>query len=360
MSSRQITRGETRLRIVAETYATASRETSSGRGPSGGRLPGDQAPGLVRHRGDVVHGGRAARQRRLMARRANLGSRVWACRVCPERPAHRLRRRPATTAKLSCVYDFIDDPLGIFKDDPDWSSPAESGVEPRPRTLGSVYLFEAIDAIRDAGSTDTLYKPAVRAAAPRAREGGWVLLAQHDAAEQRIRFSRNAMLFAAFAAEAYVNEFNTQRFGGKDYEAVEKLSTVDKYVLAPRLALGRELFPRDREPLQRLRALFKHRDMLVHPKPEKGLPDSIRATGYPRVFEADPVYNPREAAAMVVAVAQAADTLVREGQLGSGFDAHAYVVIRGRAALERYASAATKGLPAPDAPPQVVPVLADA
>jgi hypothetical protein len=40
------------------------------------------------------------------------------------------------------------------------------------------------------------------------------------------------MLFAAFAAEAYINEFIAEHFAGKDYEALEKLSTVDKYVLA--------------------------------------------------------------------------------------------------------------------------------
>jgi hypothetical protein len=258
-----------------------------------------------------------------------------------------------------CVYDFIDDPLGLFKDDPDRFTPTadEARALARPRTLGGSYLFEALDAIRDAGSSDMLYTSAVRAAAGRAREPGWVLTAQHDAAEQRIRFSRNAMLFAAFAAEAYINEFIAAHFTGKDYEAVEKLSTVDKYVLAPRTALGRDLFPRDREPAQTLRALFKQRDVLVHPKPEKGLPGTIRAAGYPRVVGADPIYNPRAAVTVVLAVAEAADTIVREGNLGNGFDAHAFVIVRGRAALERYARAATEALPAPDAAPRTVPLI---
>jgi hypothetical protein len=135
--------------------------------------------------------------------------------------------------------------------------------------------------------------PEVRAAAPRARETGWVLTAQRDTAEQRIRFSRNAMLVAAFAPEAYINEFIAEHFAGKDYEAVEKLSTVDKYVLAPRTALGRDLFPRDREPAQTLRILVRQRDVLVHPKPDKGLPGTVRAEGYPRVFRSADLQSQR-------------------------------------------------------------------
>jgi hypothetical protein len=131
-----------------------------------------------------------------------------------------------------------------------------------------------------------------------------------------------------------------------------KLSTVDKYVLAPRTALGRDLFPRDREPAQTLRILFKQRDVLVHPKPENGLPGTVRAEGYPRGYRPDPTYNPNAAASMVLAVAAASDLIVREGHLGNGFDAHACVIIRGRAALDRYARTATEVLPAPDAAPQ--------
>lgn len=258
------------------------------------------------------------------------------------------------------MYDFIKDPLGVFKDDPDGFGPTgdEARMLARPRTLGGAYLFEAVNAIRDAGSTDTLYTPVVRAAAPRAREPGWVLTAQRDAAVQRIRFSRNAMLFAAFAAEAYINEFIAEHFGGKDYEAFEKLSTVDKFVLTPRAALGHDLFHRDREPAQTLRTLFKQRDVLVHPKPEKGLPGTIRAAGYPRVVAPDPTYNPHAAATMVLAVAAASKTLVRDGNLGNGFDAHASAIIRGRVALERYARTAADALPAPDAAPQTEPLIA--
>lgn len=273
-------------------------------------------------------------------------------------PARHVRRPRGhdRCATLRCLYDFLNDPLGIFKDDPDGFGPS---AEPRPVTLASSYLFEALEAIEAAGSSEALYAPAVRAAASRARESGWLLTVQRDAAELRIRYSRNAMLFAAFAAEAYVNEFIGQHFAGKDYDAVERFSTIDKYVLAPRTALGREVLPRDREPVQTLRKLFRHRDVLVHPKPGAGLPDQIRTTGYPRRIAADPVYNPSEAAAMVLAVAEAADIIVREGELGSGFDAHARVVIRGRAALERYASQATDALPPPDAPRHGTPLLTE-
>ena len=240
----------------------------------------------------------------------------------------------------------MEDPLGLFKDDP--FPPAGPAPPRRPRTLAADYLTEAVDALRSACSPAALYDSLILAAAPRATEESWFLLAANQALERRVRFSRNAMLFSAFAAEAYINEFITQHSAGQDLAILDRLATVEKYVFAPRLLLGRSLFPRDQEPLQSLRALFRQRDVLVHPKPEKGVPEAVRAESRVEAYAADPMYNPSRAAGFLVAVAEAATVIVREGELGNGVDPHAQTVADGREDLLRSAAHATERLPRPD------------
>src|SRR3954469_20879218 len=92
------------------------------------------------------------------------------------------------------------------------SQDAGAPVPQAPKTLAGTYLGEAIEAIRNAGSADALFDHAIRSAAPADRERFWVAVATKAAVERRVNYSRAAMLFAAFAAEAYVNEFVAGHF----------------------------------------------------------------------------------------------------------------------------------------------------
>jgi hypothetical protein len=248
---------------------------------------------------------------------------------------------------LRPVYDVFEDRLGLFKDDP---FPRGAQLPARPRTLAASYISEALEAVQNAGDTAALYDPLIRSAATRATQESWFRTAAVPALERRTRFSRNAMLFAAFAAEAYINEFVAQHSTGQDFETLDRLSTVEKYVMSPRLLLGREVFVRDAEPIQSLRKLFRRRDVLVHPKPEKGVPDRANPAANVEGFAADAVYNPLEAAHSLIAVATAAVTIVREGRLGHGVDEHAQAIIDDGQVVVAAASRATKRLPRPQEP----------
>ncbi len=136
-----------------------------------------------------------------------------------------------------------------------------------PRSLAGEYLEQALDALHAAGDSHSLY-PAW-ALAPRAKLQspalGFALVLARTA---RRRSARNAALFSALAAEAYVNEFLAAYLAGDDLATVDRWPTVDKYVKGTRRAFdGAQLFWRGVEPMPTIRRLFKLRDQLVHPKP---------------------------------------------------------------------------------------------
>jgi hypothetical protein len=87
-------------------------------------------------------------------------------------------------------------------------------------------------------------------------------LARDEAMGWRVTYCRRALLFAAFAAEAYANDFFYDRWTGQDRDGLERLSTVDKYALLPALA-GAAVLDRGGEPLQRVKWLFDRRNELV-------------------------------------------------------------------------------------------------
>jgi hypothetical protein len=91
----------------------------------------------------------------------------------------------------------------------------------------------------------------------------------------------------------------------KDIEAIDHLPTAEKFVLSPRLILGEAVFGRGREPIQRIRALFKLRDQLVHPKVRRVRVRKHHLFDRPGFQD----YNPESAAQFVVAVSKAAIAL---------------------------------------------------
>jgi hypothetical protein len=111
--------------------------------------------------------------------------------------------------------------------------------------------------------------------------------------------TRSAVLFALLAAEAFANQYLQTHLSGKEFEAADKLPTLDKFLLGPRLVSGASLLDRGGEPAGTLKELCKQRGPLVHPKLAK-----------PGEGSDGPVYTPEEAARYIVAVADAAGWLL--------------------------------------------------
>jgi hypothetical protein len=212
-------------------------------------------------------------------------------------------------------------------------------------TMAGTHLSDAIRALRDAGSSDALYDPELRATDPSEIEWEDYSLARDEAEGMRVTHARRALLFAAFAAEAYANDFLYSVSDGQDREALQKLSTVDKYALLRGFAGKASSLDRGREPLQTIRWLFKRRDELVHAAP--------RGTD----LTYDPAnHNPRAAAKCVVAVAEGAAALTGEVAGGSIVS----YVLAERRRLLAYGGQATDQLPEPHAAPSPIDLLLEA
>lgn len=51
-----------------------------------------------------------------------------------------------------------------------------------------------------------------------------------------------------------------------DAEALDRLKPPDRFIVGPQVALGEQLFTRDREPMGSIIRLFRLRNELVHPR----------------------------------------------------------------------------------------------
>jgi len=74
-----------------------------------------------------------------------------------------------------------------------------------------------------------------------------------------------AIIFLAFALESFINEVGIEFFPN-EFDAIEKLSTPDKWYLIPRLK-SIELFEKGKEPYQSITEIFDYRNKFVHFKP---------------------------------------------------------------------------------------------
>ena len=89
--------------------------------------------------------------------------------------------------------------------------------------------------------------------------------------DERLRLGRNAILFAALAVEASVNHYGAAMLEDEDARRLDRLRTVDKVSLYPRLAGTDKVFPLVGwlPDYERLNQLFALRNRIVHPKPGK-------------------------------------------------------------------------------------------
>jgi hypothetical protein len=116
--------------------------------------------------------------------------------------------------------------------------------------------------------------------------------ARVGATGKRVGLARTAILFAALASEGFANEFLGEHLAPADVKAVDRLPTVEKYVLGPRIAFGDPLFDRGHEPIQSIHELFGVRDKLVHARPRE-VPEQGSVFDDPADFAE---YNPARAA----------------------------------------------------------------
>lgn len=108
------------------------------------------------------------------------------------------------------------------------------------------------------------------------------------------RRARHSILFAALAAEAYINAIASEHIGDHEAEALDQLRPAAKWQIIPRIAFGEIVFTPGTEPLQSIAQLFRLRNRLVHVKRGEWL--SV-GPGKPARYD---TYNPYEAARLLI------------------------------------------------------------
>ena len=130
-----------------------------------------------------------------------------------------------------------------------------------------------------------------------------------DRIQEVNRALRICILFAALAAEAYVNGFMALVLTADALAELDREPSARKYVLAPEHATGEAQLDLSRAPLQVLTELFKRRDRIVHARPER-----IKTIAYGVMIE------PTECARSLVAVGECvislSDSLEDAGFMG--------------------------------------------
>jgi hypothetical protein len=169
---------------------------------------------------------------------------------------------------------------------------------PPDPTAPSAYLQDAAEALTACGSAPDLYVKLLPIPA-RARDDAERYVKVREGPNMQARFARNSILFSAFAAEAYVNGFLSERLSKADFEAIDRLSTAEKYAVGVSYAQRAQAFERGSEPAQTLKRLFDARNALAHPKPGKRVTRSV--------------VDPENAAGFLVGAARAALALDDRG-----------------------------------------------
>lgn len=83
--------------------------------------------------------------------------------------------------------------------------------------------------------------------------------------DQRFTHQTTAIVFQAMAVEAFINEYIYLRLGKKYFMSIDKLSPIDKIIIACKMITGRD-FPKDRKAYMLLQKIIKLRNELVHYK----------------------------------------------------------------------------------------------
>lgn len=133
-------------------------------------------------------------------------------------------------------------------------------------SLADGYFEQALDALRNAASADSLWR---RELPPRYGQDSILgpIQQRMTAVNERLTSLRASVLFSALAVEATANQFLSIVLSPADVRTIDRLPTLDKLIVGPRLAGADTPFVRGSEPIQTLKRLFDARNALVHPKP---------------------------------------------------------------------------------------------
>jgi len=205
-----------------------------------------------------------------------------------------------------------------------------AGVErpERPESLAADYLAQALEYLHDAGDPAALY--AHYRNFPPADPVTKADEMKTAARKARTKSARSAVLFAALAGEAYVNEFLAAHGVLEEWD---REPTTRKFLNGTEAAYGSKLMLPDREAYPVLVDLYKLRNLLAHPKPGFGTkgyrleapPDFERLFRLPKVAE------------YLIMVAGAADTLIPRAYGFETVDIHTMTIWRGRSVIREYA-----------------------
>jgi hypothetical protein len=199
-------------------------------------------------------------------------------------------------------------------------------------TLDSVYLHDALEGLLDAGDAAVLYAGTIHLGEDREKEA-WV---RATVEARRIKLCRRAVLYSAFAAEAFINSFIAATLSKRDRRLIDRNRTTQKYILGPRLALPNTDLSEieQREELDVLDRLFTLRNRLVHPRPREL--DEIKTSAAKWRFDE---YIPSKVAEYVTAVGSEALTL---SQLHDAvpISTTAYLVVLGKEKILEFGQAA--------------------
>lgn len=83
---------------------------------------------------------------------------------------------------------------------------------------------------------------------------------------QRKRRLYGTIVFLSFALESFINEIGIM-YCKKYFERVERLTTVNKWLIIPKL-ISKEIFDPGKEPFQSIDKIFDYRNLFAHYKPE--------------------------------------------------------------------------------------------
>lgn len=215
-------------------------------------------------------------------------------------------------------------------------------ARPAPASLASSHLLQALEAFDDACTPEALLTSRRSwPLKPGDPPSAWRTLA---GVRQR-SFCCTSTLFAAFAAEAYVNDFLSvhlkPKVSTKRFDTVDRWPTLRKYTKGVEQAYAC-LFRQGDEVMSDLERLFAVRNQLAHGRP---------GTGPPMAHMPDPawreLYPPIQVASWLVAVAGAASLMERRCY---GFDYEsvpASAIWHGRNLVREHAERGTP-LPAAD------------
>jgi hypothetical protein len=199
-------------------------------------------------------------------------------------------------------------------------------------TLDSVYLHEALEALLEVGDSAVLYAGTTEPEGDRVREA----FVRATVEARRISACRRSVLYAAFAAEAFINSFIAATLRKRDRKLIDRNRTTQKYILGPRLALPNTDLTEleERDELAIIDRLFTLRNRLVHPRPRELEEIKTRAAKW-RFDE----YVPSKAAEYVTAVGSEAYTL---GQFHDAvpISTTAYLVVLGKEKILEFGQAA--------------------